>query len=232
MTSSRKPAARRGEDSQELDFDNLKSLRRIPQQERSKARIQAMYNAAVQIVSENGVQALNMKAVAEKASVPVDAVYQFFENEAAIMNTIAEQRNSSFAIVLAEMRTMVQSHDWREILDLVFERMVQRSRSNRAYVAIWTGHYLSTQMENEDQDNIEAMASLLQLVMSRQEGLLDSVELTVACRAATTSASALLQLAFRLNPNGDPDTLTEAKRMVLLYLNDVSKDPQYRESFG
>lgn len=229
MPGSRKQTAEILEESGELDFSVLKSLRTIPQQGRSKARVQAMYDAAVQILAADGVEGLSMNAIAERAGVPIGTVYQFFEDKAAVLDTIVERRNNAYAVVLAEMRTMVQTHSWREIFDFVLERMIQRSRSNPAYVAIWTGHHLSPQMEREDDENVEATAAFLQLAISHQEGLIDSEELTIACRVATMSASALLQLAFRIDPNGDPDTLAQARRMVLLYLNDIAKDPLYRQ---
>lgn len=189
-----------------------------------------MYDAAVQILTDDGVEGLSMNAIAEKASVPIGTVYQFFEDKSAVLNTIAERRNSAYALVLSDAQTLTKTHSWQEIFEFAFDRMVQRSQDNPAYVAIWTGHHLSPQMEQEDDENIEATAAFLQNAIATQEGLTASDELTIACRVATMSAVALLQLAFRLNPTGDPNTLTQARRMVLLYLNNIANDPMYRQA--
>ncbi|MCZ4102679.1 hypothetical protein C8250_005600 [Streptomyces sp. So13.3] len=46
-------------------------------------------------------------------------------------------------------------------------------------------------------------------------------------RAGVTAADAVLQLAFRTDPLGDPAMLASAKRIVTLYLSDVVTDPAY-----
>ena len=138
MTGSSRTTARPSDESNQLNFAELTSLRSTPQQGRSKARVQAMYDAAVQILAESGIEALTMNAITERASVPIGTVYQFFEDKSAVLDTIAERRNRSFAFVLADMEAMLETHDWRDIFEFVFDRMVQRNRNDPAYVAIWT----------------------------------------------------------------------------------------------
>ena len=42
------------------------------------------------------------------------------------------------------------------------------------------------------------------------------------------TADALLQLAFRIDPDGDPATLDEARRIEHLYLDDIATGPRFR----
>jgi AcrR family transcriptional regulator len=59
--------------------------RKKPQQERSRKRVQKVLQAARDLISEKGLEATTISDVAQRASVPIGSVYQFFPNKTAII---------------------------------------------------------------------------------------------------------------------------------------------------
>ena len=61
------------------------SLRKEPQQGRSASLVEAVLDAAVQVLAAEGAQRFTVARVAERAGVSVGSVYQYFPNKAAIL---------------------------------------------------------------------------------------------------------------------------------------------------
>lgn len=211
----------------ELSFSGL---RKAPQQARSRARVRAILAAAEDILAADGVEGLTMRVLAERADVPMGTVYQFFEDKTAVLDTVVRSRMASFDALLSEMRDMAAKCDWSELFDAFFDRMIDRCRADRGYMAIWIGHHLGPEMRRADDANIDATAGLLRSVFVDRYGLIDSAALVNACRVAIQTGDALLQLAFRVDPDGDQDTLAEARRIEHLYLEDIATNSRYRRA--
>ena len=78
------------------------NIRKKPVQARSRARVDAILNAATHIIAENGSGGLKMSAVAARAGVPIGTVYQFFPNKNAIIHTLAQDSMEQVRIALIE----------------------------------------------------------------------------------------------------------------------------------
>jgi AcrR family transcriptional regulator len=76
------------------------SSRRQPQQARSTDLHAAILQAAIQVLSREGVQRFTTTRVAERAGVSVGSVYQYFPNKAAILFRL-------------------QSDEWRQTTDML-----------------------------------------------------------------------------------------------------------------
>jgi AcrR family transcriptional regulator len=61
------------------------SSRKQPQQARSTELVEAILDAAVQVLAKEGAQRFTTARVAEKAGVSVGSLYQYFPNKAAIL---------------------------------------------------------------------------------------------------------------------------------------------------
>lgn len=70
------------------------SLRKEPTQQRSKARVERMLAAAVELIGTQGSDAMRMGEVADKAGVSIGSLYQFFPDKSAIIRALAERHTS------------------------------------------------------------------------------------------------------------------------------------------
>jgi AcrR family transcriptional regulator len=203
-------------------------LRKAPQQARSRARVEAILAAADRILATEGVEALTTRRIADVAGVPVGTLYQFFDDKDAILAAVARAHMAAHASAMRDILDKARGARWFDLVDEVFDRYVDLYRQHPGYLAIRTGRYLSRELLQLDEDNNAMVAESLRQILVSQEHLADGPALAVACRAGVAASEALLQLAFRDDPDGDAAILAEARRIQYLYLADVVADPKYR----
>lgn len=90
--------------------------RRTPIQQRSLATVDAILEAAIQILDRSGPDALTTNAIAERAGISVGSLYQYFPDKQAVLDALlsrhAERVQSMIAAALA-------GRDGRRALDEV-----------------------------------------------------------------------------------------------------------------
>lgn len=64
---------------------SLEVQRKIPRQSRARASVEAIFEAAAQIVERDGPAALTTNAIAARAGVSIGTLYQYFANREAIL---------------------------------------------------------------------------------------------------------------------------------------------------
>jgi AcrR family transcriptional regulator len=204
-------------------LENVRGLRRDPQQARSRARVQAILDAADQILATDGVDALTMRRVADAAEVPIGTIYQFFEDKSAVLSAVAYRYLDAFTETMATLTTETAGLHGDDLFDRVFDTFTALYRTNPGYVAIWSGRHLSRELMEADDANNDALAEGLRQILLTDGRVRDEPALAISCRALVQMTDALFQLAFRLDPHGDPAILGEARRVGRLYVEDISR---------
>ena len=64
--------------------------RKRPQQDRSRITVEAVLEAAAQVLEADGYDALSTNAVAERAGVSIGTLYQYFPDKAAVVAGLVE----------------------------------------------------------------------------------------------------------------------------------------------
>lgn len=65
--------------------------RRIPQQERSRKKVERILATARQLIGEHGNDAVSMREIAAKAELPISTIYQYFPDKSALLQHIMQQ---------------------------------------------------------------------------------------------------------------------------------------------
>jgi AcrR family transcriptional regulator len=89
--------------------DESIEVRKRPVQARSKARVDAILNAAKDIISDVGSDGMKMNALAKRAEVPIGTVYQFFPNKSAVIHTLVQTTLDELSVGLQEQFKDVSS---------------------------------------------------------------------------------------------------------------------------
>jgi AcrR family transcriptional regulator len=193
-------------------------LRREPRQARSRARLAQILAAADAILSEEGVEALTVRRIAERAGVPVGSLYQFFPDKGSVVDAVARAYIDEFDNAVDGLVNSATSGDWSDPVGRIVDEFVALYRSHPGYVALWSGRHLSPELARADEANNQLIAAGVQRVLSEQVGIADGPGLELAVQVAVRMADSLLQYAFSLSPSGDEAVLTELKNLLRMYL--------------
>lgn len=91
--------------------------RRMPTQQRARVTYDKLCTAALQLLAEGGLGALNTNAVAAKAGVSVTAVYFYFPDKYAILHELfLRQEERRTEMLVPYIRRFSTDEDWRKPL--------------------------------------------------------------------------------------------------------------------
>ncbi len=197
-------------------------MRRQPRQQRSRARVRHILEAADAILSAEGFEALTVRRIAQVAGVPVGSIYQFFPDKAAVVDALAGTYIGQFDAAIAQLVAASQAQQWKDPVGTLIDAFTQLYRANPGYVALWSGRHLSPELARADEANNAAIAQGVRRILVRQAGLPDGAQLARSSQIAVVVADALLQFAFRQAPDGDEGVLGELKELLRLYLAQVT----------
>jgi AcrR family transcriptional regulator len=199
-------------------------LRRVPRQARSRERLRRMLDAAEILLVEDGPAALTTTRVADAAGVSVGSLYQYLPDKEAIVEALANRYLAEFEALMEAMAADAAAapERWEDPVGRLVDAFAQRYRDRPGYRALWFGRELTPGLRDADRANKAALAEgLLGVLLGLRVGD-DRERLRVAARTGVLVADALLQEAFRGAAHGDAELIGEAKRVLRLYLADVT----------
>ncbi|MFD5084503.1 TetR/AcrR family transcriptional regulator [Kitasatospora sp. NPDC058406] len=201
--------------------------RRRPVQQRSQERYERILDACAALLDEAGAAALTTKEVAQRAQVPIGTLYQFFAGKEDLLAALAGRNLDHY---LHRLDTRLRSGaptGTAGFTDLAVEEFVAMKRSvpgfgqvdfGLAGAAGPTGVHDDRHLLDAELDNNGAVALRLQALGGELFATTDPAALTLGLRVALEAADAVLKLAFRGDPEGDPALIAECKRLVRCYL--------------
>ena len=194
------------------------SLRREPQQARSRARLAVLLDAAEELLVREGPGALSTTRIAAEAGVSVGSLYQYFPDKAAIVDALAWRYLGDFEELMDALVSEAAANPTEDPAGGVIDAFALRYAAQPGYRALWLGRHLSDELLAADRDNKALLAQGVRRILVDGAIVSDHQELATACHAAVLAADALLQEAFRLDAQGDSDLLAEAKHLLRTYL--------------
>lgn len=191
-----------------------KSLRRVPVQERSAERLTRILEACADLLDEVGYEGLSTRAVAARAGVPIGSVYRFFGNKRAMVDALAHRNLDAYGERVAVRMAGVERGDWRGAVDAAFDEYLAMKRTVPGFGLVDFGVPSAPDaMPDANADVAERVAGLLAAHLDRplDAGLRRTVLVGVE------AVDAVLQLAFRADPLGDPDLIGETRTLLHAY---------------
>lgn len=194
------------------------TLRREPQQARSRARLAGLVDAAEALLVREGPDALSTTRIAAEAGVSVGSLYQYFPDKGAIVDAVAHRYLGDFEDLMEGLAREAAPGRWDDPVGTLIDAFAERYAARPGYRALWLGRHLSDELRAADHRNKEVLADGVRRILVAGGAVTDGPGVALAARAAVLAADALLQEAFRLDAQGDPDLLTEAKELLRAYL--------------
>ncbi|MEO5689005.1 MAG: TetR/AcrR family transcriptional regulator [Burkholderiaceae bacterium] len=139
---------------------------RQPRQERSRNRVEAILDAALELVVEQGAEALAMREVARRADVQISSIYQYFPSKAHIIRELAKRN-------LLRVRTLLQEEVQRllgefdaappvpEAVNRLVDAYFAHYRDQPDALAVWAGAQSDHGLRELDLEDTRSTAEFL-----------------------------------------------------------------------
>ncbi|MEU3480713.1 TetR family transcriptional regulator [Streptomyces sp. NPDC033754] len=210
-------------------------LRRAPVQQRSAERLARILDACAVLLDETGYEQLSTRAVAARAGVPIGSVYRFFGNKRAMVAALAHRNLDQYAERISTRFAATPVLDAYGAIDGVLDEFIAMKRTVPGFALVDFGvpggapdeaaedSGAGADEAGEDADGsaghpndlvAERLCSLLAVHLGRaaDEALRRKVLVGVE------TADALVRLAFRTDPDGDPALVDETRQLLYAYL--------------
>src|SRR5215210_1812380 len=112
-------------------------LRRVPQQSRSRERVEKILNIAAEQVIRNGVDSLGTRSIAEAADVPVASLYQYFADKDDILLALVERDVELMDEEVAKALEGLTHYDIPTVVESIMRAFVQVIPRRPAFIMIW-----------------------------------------------------------------------------------------------
>jgi AcrR family transcriptional regulator len=192
-------------------------LRRVPQQSRSRDRVEKILDAAAAEVVAQGVESVGTRTIAESAGVPVASLYQYFADKDDILLALVERDIEAMdARVQTDLAALTRV-SIRSIVEATVAAFVAVYRERPAFVTIYLRGRTNTAIDEFCRlHNREVAAALFDLAAGL--GLLVDDARPRHAEIAVEMGDRLFQLAFESDMQGDPSVLDEAVKVLTAYL--------------
>jgi AcrR family transcriptional regulator len=165
-------------------------LRRAPKQDRARRRVEHVLDTADHLLATEGPEAITTTRVADAAGISVGSLYQWFPDRDAIADALGLRYVERFAEI-----------DLGPDVDSAIDAFADAFRAAPGFRAMWR----SQRLRDITRPALERIAERLDAPPG----------VALVC---VTTADALLRLAFRHHPDGDPAVIAEAKLLINAYL--------------
>ncbi|MFF8276424.1 TetR family transcriptional regulator [Streptomyces lateritius] len=193
-------------------------LRRTPVQQRSTERLARILDACAELLDESGYEQLSTRAVAVRAGVPIGSVYRFFGNKRAMAAALAHRNLDRYAERVGARLTAAPRPDAYRAIDSVLDEYIAMKRTVPGFALVDFGVPAPAAGEGVDDDPNHLVADrLCGLLATHLDRPADDV-LRRKVLVGVEAADALLQLAFRTSPTGDPALVAETRALLYAYL--------------
>ncbi|NJP52502.1 TetR/AcrR family transcriptional regulator [Streptomyces sp. SBST2-5] len=192
------------------------SLRRAPVQRRSAERLARILDACADLLDEVGYDDLSTRAVAERAGVPIGSVYRFFSNKRQMADALAHRNLERFTARVTDRLKGAGDRGWRHAMDVVIDEYLDMKRTAPGFSLVDFGNQIPVGAERTEPNH--RVAGRLTDLLSAHLGRTADENLRRTVLIAVETADGLIQLAFRLSPEGDEKVIEELREMLRAYL--------------
>lgn len=194
-------------------------VRRRPQQERSKNRVESILEIALDMIIEAGSEELAMREVARRAEVPISSVYQYFPSKTAIIRELAKRNLERVSRMLQdELALLLTETGGRPTPAQSVERLIgayySYYRDNPAATAVWAGAQSDPALRELDVADTRRTAEFLTPTLMMILAPIDASEAFALALLFAEIAGSAARLALAVAPPLRDQIVTKLKFML------------------
>lgn len=199
-------------------------LRRVPQQERSRAKLQRVLDAADRLLAEEGAAALTTTRVAGEAGIAVGSLYAYLPDKEAIVEALALHYWAEFQ---RRVDAVAEAHEpLADPATALIGAVADGFRARPGFRALWFGGLRTEHIREVTRPGRIGFAASVERMLETSHPDSDRGDRAVVARMVVLTADGLLREAFRVDPAGDAALLAEGCRMLTTYVDARLGEPQ------
>jgi AcrR family transcriptional regulator len=194
-------------------------LRRVPQQERSRAKLRRVLEAADRLLADEGAAALTTTSVAAAAGISVGSLYAYLPDKEAIVEALALHYWAEFR---ERVEVVAEAHEREPLadpVDTVFNALAAGFRARPGFRALWFGGLRTERVRDVTRPGRTDFAATVERILAVYRPDADPADRATVARMIVITGDGLLREAFRLDPDGDATLLAEGCQMLGAYLD-------------
>ncbi len=198
------------------------SLRRRPNQRRSRERVEKILTCATRLIAEGGSDAMRMSEVARLAGISIGSLYQYFPDKGAIIQMLAERYNAQGSDCiesgLAHVRTIDELCDaFGALIDAYYEMFL----AEPVMRDIWSGTQADKVLRDIELANSRKNGADLAKVLMHLRSTVSEEELAASAFLIMHLGEATMRLAISVNRNEGEILVAVYKRMAEMELRRI-----------
>ncbi len=203
------------------------SFRRLPQQARSRQRVNQILDAAAQVFEEVGYDAASTELIATRAQTSIGSLYRFFPDKSAILYALAERyANQMQALVEAGMNASTVHQPMAQVVgDLIeaFDHFYTRQPGCRV---VMLQSRISTEIQAVNQRADRAIVEQIDAFFEWRQPRMPSEHRKLVALISVEIAGALQLLSLDQDDQRRQQIVDETKHVLIRYLAPLFPDAE------
>jgi AcrR family transcriptional regulator len=191
--------------------------RRVPQQERSRRRVEDLLDAAARLVVERGVEALTTRDIAAGAGAPVASLYQYFADKEDVLVALAQRDMGEMDTQVATDLTALEVLSMGALVRTTMEAFVQVYRRRPAFVEIYLRGRTNPALHRFGRAHNQQIAHDLR-AWAIDAGIARDDLTPAAAELAVEVGDRIFQVAYEEQITGDQSLVEEGIVLMTAYL--------------
>ena len=194
-------------------------VRTEPIQERSAARVDALLDAAAEVVDEIGFDRLTTAMVAERAGASIGTVYRYFPDRIVLLQALRDRALLRYRHAVVESIHQGEPAHWWNAVECAIDAFVGMFRSEPGFrIVRFTDAERAGATEDEIVQDDDFFAHRFAEILSDEFGLPGGDELEFHLEIVVEMSDALINRAFLNDPEGEERFIEEARVVARDYL--------------
>jgi len=193
------------------------ATRRLPQQDRSEARLAKFLKVAAELIEEVGFDAMTMTAIAERSGTSIGGLYHYFPDKKAVAFALLTQSTQEMQVRWQAVFEQASTLPVSEFVEVVVGQMIDILDNRPAYVLL-LAEKISFSRDPAARQKLRMV--LARAFQAKNESLSDDRAFLIA-NVAIELAKGLKNQFVGIPPERRPLVTAEFKRALSLYLGDA-----------
>lgn len=195
-----------------------RSVPNPPKQERARARVDGVLDAADRLLAEQGAPGLSLPALAQAAGVPASSLYHFFPSAEAALVALLHRYNERLDALIEREWPRLPKRSWQELVRGVMALGREFHDAHPTYARLVLGSAPFDGLRRADDDHIVAMSRRLGGLLHTHFHAPDRPDLDGKLVVAIAIADRVWALALTKDGKISDSMFEESQHAVLAYL--------------